>query len=119
VASQLAYLYLEHGGDVNVALSLAQLASQRMPRSPEVADTLGWAYYRLGVPASAVVQLEECVQKVPGNPVFQYHLGMAYMAAGRFGFAQRSLQRALKESPSFPFAASARAALEKIARLPR
>ena len=44
VANNLAYLYLEHGGDVNVALSLAQMVRQKMPNSPDAADTLGWAY---------------------------------------------------------------------------
>jgi cellulose synthase operon protein C len=51
VANQLAYIYLEHGGDVNVALGLAQQAKQKMPDSPNVADTLGWAYYKSGLPA--------------------------------------------------------------------
>src|SRR5262249_55285379 len=52
VANNLAYLYLEHGGDVNVALSLAQQAKQKLPDSPIVFDTIGWAYYKLRSPAA-------------------------------------------------------------------
>jgi tetratricopeptide (TPR) repeat protein len=116
VADELAFLYLEHGGDVNVALALAQQARQRWPNSPITADALGWAYYKLGSPESAVAQLKDSVQKVPNNPVFQYHLGMAYLASGRRDFAQRSLQAALKSNPNFLYALSARTSLESIAR---
>jgi tetratricopeptide (TPR) repeat protein len=114
VADELAFLYLEHGGDVNVALGLAQQAKQRSPNSPVTADVLGWAYYKLGSPESAVTQLKDSVQLVPKNPVFQYHLGMAYLAAGHRDLAQRSLQTALKENPNFLYAASAKANLDQL-----
>ena len=114
VADELAFLYLEHGGDVNLALGLAQQAKQRLPNSPVTSDALGWAYYRLGSPESAIAQLKDSVQKVPNNPVFQYHLGMAYLASGHRDSAQKSLQAALKDNPNFLYAASARASLDKI-----
>jgi Tfp pilus assembly protein PilF len=116
VANELAFLYLEHGGDTNVSLSLAQMAKQKMPNSLHVADTLGWVYYKLGAHDSAIAQLKECVQKAPNNPLFQYHLGMAYLAAGRIGSAEEFLRRALKEDPNFPFAATARATLDKTSK---
>jgi tetratricopeptide (TPR) repeat protein len=118
IGDELAFLYLEHGGDVNVALSLAQQAKQRMPSSPVTADALGWAYYILGAHDSAVAQLKESVQKIPNNPIFQYHLAMAYIAAGKRDSAARSLRQALKDDPDFPFAASARATLGKITKVP-
>jgi Flp pilus assembly protein TadD len=119
VANNLAYLYLEHGGDVNVALSLAQMGRRKMPNAPTTADTLGWAYYKSGAPESAVVHLKECAQKDPTNPIFQYHLGMAYMAALHFDLAERSLQKALRDDPNFPDATSARAALDRLAHARR
>jgi tetratricopeptide (TPR) repeat protein len=119
VANNLAYLYLEHGGDVNVALSLAQMARQKMPNSPNTAGTLGWAYYKSGAPESAVVQLKQCAQEDPNNPLYQYHLGMAQMAARHFDLAEQSLQKALRDDPNFPDAASARAALAKISKGPK
>jgi len=113
VANQLAYLYLEHGDDVNVALSLAQLAKQKLPSSPNVADTLGWAYYKLGMADPAIAQFKQCSQAAPNNPTYLYHLGMAYLAARDYRSAEHSLQLALKD-PAFQYPAQARAALSKI-----
>jgi cellulose synthase operon protein C len=96
VAAELAFLYLEHDGDVNVAVSLAQAAKRSMPDSPIAADALGWAYYKLGSLDSALLHLKEAAQKVPNNPMYQYHLGMAYMTARNFDLAGRSLRLALK-----------------------
>jgi len=116
IANELAYLYLEHGGDVSVALSLAQLARQKMPNSPNAADTLGWAYYKLGAPALALAHLTQASHKDPKNPVYHYHLGMADMAAGHVDSAARSLQQALRVDPNFPDAVSVRIALAKISK---
>lgn len=114
VSAELAFLYLEHGGEVNMAVSLAQMAKQRMPESPMTADALGWAYYKLGSVDLAIAQLKESTLKTPGNPVYQYHLGMAYMGAHRADMAVRSLRLALKEDPDFPDAANARLVLGEI-----
>ena len=119
IANNLAYLYLDHGGDVNTALSLAQLAKQKLPDSPITSDTLGWAYYKLRSPDAAVAQLSESVRRSPGNPTYHYHLGMAYIAAGRLSNAARSLEQALSTNPEFPYAANARMALNQIAKSAR
>jgi tetratricopeptide (TPR) repeat protein len=114
VAAELAFLYLEHGGDVNVAVTLARMAKLRMPHSPVTADALGWAYYKLGASDSAISELKESTQNAPRNSMYQYHLGMAYMAAHRVGLARGCLLTALKNDPNFLDAASARAALDKL-----
>jgi tetratricopeptide (TPR) repeat protein len=119
VAMELAFLYLEHGGDVNIALSLAQMVNQKIPDFPAAADLLGWAYYKLGSANSAIPHLEECVRKVPDQSVYQYHLGMAYMAAGRSKPAEQYLRRALEIDPSLAYASSAKAALDQISKFSR
>ena len=119
VADELAFLYLEHGGDVNVAVALAQGAKQNLPDSPITSDALGWAYYKLGAVDSALVQLKESSQKVPNNPIYQYHLGKAYIAARQPGLAQQSLRAALQIDPHFPYVEDARATLEKLAKTSR
>src|SRR6185437_11125606 len=48
VANNLAFLYMEHGRDPHAALSLAQTAKNGLPNSPVTADTLGWAFYKVG-----------------------------------------------------------------------
>ena len=119
VANELAYLYLDHGGDVNVAVSMAQMAKQKMPRSPSAADALGWAYYRLGSLDSAVSQLKEAVVASPHNSLYQYHLGITYKATRQFGLAEQSFQRALKDNPNSLYAASAKQALKEISTASR
>ncbi len=119
LSAELAFLYLEHGGDVNVAVSLAQMAKQKMPESPMTADALGWAYYKLGSVDLAIAQLTESTTKTPDNPVYQYHLGMAYMSARRMDMAARSLRLALNENPNFPDAGKARTALGEITQQKR
>ena len=115
VSAELAFLYLEHGGDVNVAVSLAQTAKQKLPDSPMTADALGWAYYKLGSSDLAIAQLKQSAAKTPNNPIYQYHLGMAYKNARRMDLAAQSLRMALKDDPNFPDAQSARIALNEIA----
>lgn len=119
VNNNLAYLYLEHGGDTNMALSLARDARRQLPDSPLTAGTLGWAFYKSGSYQTAIDQLTISTQKLPDNPENHYHLGMAYLGARRFELAARSLERALKIDPHFPGADDAKAALNSIAKRPR
>ena len=93
---------------------LAQMARQKLPDSANVADTLGWAFYKLGSAESAVAQLKESVQKAPRNPVYQYHLGMAYVQTGDWERAKSTLHRALALKADFDGAADARKALTLI-----
>ena len=77
-ANNLAYRMLENGGNVDVALSLAQTARRGMPNSPSTADTLAWAYYSKGTYGFARDLLEEAIKTAPNNATIQYHLGMVY-----------------------------------------
>ncbi len=43
-ANNLAYLMVDSGQNLDVALSLAQIARRGMPASPNTADTLAWIY---------------------------------------------------------------------------
>ncbi len=116
VANNLAFLYLEHGGDIHAALSLAQEARRKLPDSPIVSDTIGWAYYKLGSPDAAVGPLSESVRRSPANPTYRYHLGMALLGTGKPGEAARYLQQALSTDPKFPEAGSARATLRTLSK---
>ena len=49
-ANNLAYLYAERGGNIDVALNLAQKAKEQVPDDPNISDTLGWIYYKKNVP---------------------------------------------------------------------
>src|SRR5207237_431468 len=47
-ANNLAWILAEEGSDLNTALNYAQMARKKQPGNPEIADTLGWVYYKLG-----------------------------------------------------------------------
>src|SRR5437764_860632 len=102
---------LEHGGNLDQALSLAQTARRAMPDAPGTADTLAWAYYKKGIYRSAVDLLEPAVKQAPTNPSIHYHLGMSYQKLDRAPEARQHLDRALKLNPNMPHAAEIRAAL--------
>ncbi len=89
-ANNLAYLYAERGGNIDVALNLAQKAKEQVPDDPNISDTLGWIYYKKNVPGRAVVYLKEAAEKLPNQAVIRYHLGMAYHKNGNRDLAKKN-----------------------------
>jgi tetratricopeptide (TPR) repeat protein len=107
-SNNLAWLYSTSGGNLDVALTLAQAAKRALPDRPEVSDTLGWVYYRKGLYQYAQDALEQSVAKEPDNPTYHYHLGLAYAGSGERAKAARALDRALALAPTFEGADEAR-----------
>jgi tetratricopeptide (TPR) repeat protein len=107
-ANNLAWIHAETGGNLDIALQLAQTAKSQLPDRPEVNDTLGWVYHKKGLSAMAVTPLLQSVQKDPTNPMYHYHLGMAYAGSGDKDKARASLQKALSLDGNFSGAAEAR-----------
>jgi Flp pilus assembly protein TadD len=110
-ANNLAYTYAETGGNLDVALQLAQAAKAGLPDALEVSDTLGWIYLKKDLASQAVPLLRECVDKAPQNPSYQYHLGIALVRSGDLINGKRALEQALKLSQTFDGADDARKAL--------
>jgi tetratricopeptide (TPR) repeat protein len=110
-ANNLAWDYAERGGNLDIALNLAQVAKAQHPESPQVTDTLGWVYYKKGMYGPAVTTLREAVQQGPSNPVSHYHLGLAYAKQGNNEEAKRSLREALRLVPTFRYAEDAKRVL--------
>jgi Flp pilus assembly protein TadD len=110
-ANNLASLYTEGGDNLDRALALAQVAKSGLPDSPEVADTLGWAYYKKGMYAQAVTALKEAADKQPDNALFHYHLGLAAAKKFEVKLARNALEAGLKLNPQAKEAAEARTAL--------
>jgi tetratricopeptide (TPR) repeat protein len=115
-ANNLASLMLEHGGNVDVALSLAQIGRRGMPDSPMSADTLGWAYYQKGTYGLAIEQLEGAVKKQPNNATYHYHLGMAYEKSGKLAPAKKEMAEVLKLDPNYSQADEAKKILAETAK---
>jgi tetratricopeptide (TPR) repeat protein len=100
-ANNLAYLLLEHGGNVDVALSLAETARNSLPESPTTADTLAWAYVQKGTYGSAFDLLKKALVQAPNNPDIYYHLGVLYLRTGNTAVAANMFRQALKLDPKY------------------
>jgi tetratricopeptide (TPR) repeat protein len=98
--NNLAFMMAEEGRDLDQALTYAQRARQQLPNNADVTDTLGWIYIRKNLNDNAVALYRELTSKVPTNPIYQYHLGMALAQKGDKAGARRCLQTALTLRPS-------------------
>jgi cellulose synthase operon protein C len=118
-SNDLAYLMLQQGGNVDVALSMAQVARRSMPEWAAAADTLGWAYYQKGVYHTAISQFLEAIRlnQKSGSPDqadFHYHLGLAYQHANQNAQARQQLEKVLKINPNYSDAGEVRKALSEL-----
>jgi tetratricopeptide (TPR) repeat protein len=100
-ANNLAWIQAEHGGNLDVALSHAQTAREQQPNDPHIADTLGFIYYKKNAYLLAVNLLKEAVEKLPNDPIVQFHYGMAQYKNGDAAGAKKALQASLKLSQDF------------------
>ena len=110
-SNDLARVMLHTGGNLDVALSLAQAARRGLPNSPGIADTLGWIYFHKGMYPLAVNYLQEALSlqdraKMPDNPDIHYHLGMAYDKTEQTNLARQHLEHVLKVHPNYGDAAN-------------
>lgn len=99
--NNLAWIYAEEGRDLDEALRLAQQAARQAPDNADIKDTIGWIYYRKELPLLALPLFEENVTKVPGNPTYHYHLGLAHAKNGNVEEARRAVASALKLKPDY------------------
>jgi len=118
-SNNLAKLMVQTGGNLDVAMSLAQTARKGQPDAPAIADTLAWIYYQKAAYQSAIGLLQEALKlqeknKAPDNPDIHYHLGMAYAKSGRPALARQQFERVLKISPNSSNAADARNQLAQL-----
>jgi tetratricopeptide (TPR) repeat protein len=113
-SNNLAWTYASNGGNLDVALQLAQAAKRQLPNTPEVNDTLGFIYYKKDLAALALPLLKATVEKDPSNAEYHYHLGLAYSRMGDAVRASESLTHALALKPDFDGAQDARAVLASL-----
>jgi Flp pilus assembly protein TadD len=113
-ANNLAFLLLEHNGDVNVALTMARTARRGLPNLPNSADTLGWAYFRNGAYALAMPLIDRAVKQMPTNATYRYHLGMAYWKLNDTERARKELEKSIKLNLDAPATEKATLALNEL-----
>ncbi len=113
--NNLAYIVAQRGADPDRALALAQQAAQANKDSPDIEDTLGWAYVKKNQPDDAIVAFRKALQTAPDNPIFHYHLGVALVQIGERDAAIHELQNALDNHASSQDAEKIRELLQRIA----
>ncbi|NJL59095.1 MAG: tetratricopeptide repeat protein [Desulfobacteraceae bacterium] len=113
-ANNLAYIMVERGKDLDIALKYAQIAKSKMPDDPSVMDTLGWVLYKKGRYPSAIQEFKESVEKMPENAVARYHLGLAYYQNQQKALAKEQLEKALSLNSKFDGAEEAKKILSQL-----
>jgi tetratricopeptide (TPR) repeat protein len=113
-ANNLAWNLAERGGNIDEALTFAQIAKEQLPNSPAVMDTLGYIYYRKGSYLNAIAEFQDSLARDPGNPVINYHMGLAQFKNNDKGKAKDYLEKALQLDPKFKEADEARKLLKEI-----
>jgi tetratricopeptide (TPR) repeat protein len=98
-ANNLAWLYQQEGR-LDEALRWATVAREQL-QSSEANDTLGWIRIRRGEFRAAVPVLLGAVRAKPENPLYHYHLAVAYSKTGSAVQARDELHRALASHLTF------------------
>lgn len=99
VLNYLGYSWVEQGRNLDQARSMLERAVAQRPDDGYIVDSIGWALYKLGEYAGAVMHLERAVALRPQDPVINDHLGDAYWRVGRAGEARIQWHRVLGLAP--------------------
>jgi tetratricopeptide (TPR) repeat protein len=99
VLNYLAYSWVELGQNLVEARRMLERAVELRPNDGNIADSLGWALYKLGDIPGAVRWLEKAVELESQSSVINDHLGDAYWAQGRRREALFQWRRALTLGP--------------------
>ena len=113
VMNNLAYAMAVRDHKPADALPLAERAFTLSNGASLVADTLGWIYYQKNVYLKALSLLKEAAEKLPSDPIVQYHYGMAQHKNGNPDAAKKILAGSLKLSSNYPGADEARKVLSQ------
>lgn len=96
----LALLDADHG---NAAAAVTRMRAEwaRGHRSVRVADALGWALYRAGLPKEALEYATRATEEGLRSALFAYHRGEIERVLEESGPARRHLAEALRINPHF------------------
>lgn len=95
VLNYLGYSWADQGLHLERARGMLERAVELRPQDGNIADSLGWALFRLGDLPGAIEWLEKAVELEARNSTINDHLGDAYWVAGREREAEFQWRRAL------------------------
>jgi len=116
-ANNLAWNLADRGGNIDEALTFAQIAKKQLPDSPAVMDTLGYIYYLKGSYGNAVKEFQDSLSRDPENPVINFHMGLAQYKSNDLAKAKGYFEKALELDPNFKEADEAQRLLKEISLL--
>ncbi len=102
VLNYLGYTWVDRGERLQEGLAMIQRAVELRPASGAIIDSLGWAHYRLGDYAQALIFIERAVELDPADSTLNDHLGDVYWRLGRRIEARFQWRRALTLEPAAP-----------------
>lgn len=111
--NNLAYLTADSGGNLDEAFRLISTASQKLPKQPNLADTLGYVYLKQKKVTNALQVFSDLAEHYPTNPTFRFHHALALLESGSKDQARKELEAALAEKPSADLASKIKQALGK------
>jgi len=109
-----AWILAEKGSDLDKAMGYAQTAKSKEPKSLPITDTLGWVYLKKGIYTLAISNFNMCVKGEPKNPIYNFHLGLAYYKSGDKKNAKKYFGNSLKLKKDFDGSKRAREILSKL-----
>jgi tetratricopeptide (TPR) repeat protein len=81
--NNLGYSWLKQGKNPEQAFEMLVDAYNQAPNDGHILDSIGWAFYRLGLYDQAITYIEKAAELEPANAVISNHLGDAYWFVGR------------------------------------
>jgi tetratricopeptide (TPR) repeat protein len=105
--AQIAHVLTDYKSDFPKALEMAQRAEKIAPKSWLTQDSLGWVHYRMGKVEDAIRILEGAKGLDPRAGRARYHLGVAYLKAGKKEPGLAELRAVLEIAPGASYALEA------------
>ncbi len=114
-ANNLAWLLAVNDIDIDEAFSLAEPLKKKLPENPEIADTIGWIYYKMNNFPMATNQLLFSVNNRKNPSAENYfRLGMSLYRNGDSIKAKQTLRKALELDDRFDGAEEAKSTLNSL-----
>jgi tetratricopeptide (TPR) repeat protein len=96
--NNLAFLLADSNTDLDQALSYAERAKKKAPKSADISDTLGFVYYQKNLNREALQELRTASEANPGNSSIHFHLAMALLKSGDRTGAKAEADKALQHA---------------------
>ena len=96
--NNVAFMDAEKGTNLDQALTFAERAKKRAPKSTDISDTLGYVYLQKNLNTQALSLFRQVVEQSPKNPTYHLHLAMALLKEGNKQAARDEAQKALQNS---------------------